>query len=48
MLLNVADRVVMFSILIWPGAEEVYRHEIGQRMEKTTELRSPWADIIAT
>ena len=48
MLLNFADRVVMFSILIWPGAEEVYRHEIGQRMEKTTELRSPWADIIAT
>ncbi len=45
LLLHFADRAVMFSIMIWPGAEEMYRREIEQRMERTSQLRSPWADI---
>lgn len=45
LLLHSADRAVMFSIMIWPGAEQQYRGEIEQRMERTTQLRSPWADI---
>ena len=40
LLLNFADRVVMFSIMIWPGADQMYRREIEQRMERTTQLRS--------
>ena len=46
LLLHFADRVVMFSIMTWPGAEQMYCREIEQRMERTTKLRSPWADII--
>ncbi len=46
LLLHFADRAVMFSIMIWPGAEEMYCREIEQRMERTFQLRGPWADII--
>ena len=46
LLLEFADRAVMFSIMTWPGAEQMYRREIEQRMKRTTQLRSPWADII--
>ena len=46
LLLNFADRVVMFSIMIWPGADQMYRREIEQRMERTTQLRSQWDGII--
>ena len=45
-LLYFSDRVVMFSIMIWPGAEEMYRCEIEERMERNTQLRRPWADFI--
>ena len=47
-LLGLADRAVMFSVMIWPGAEEMYRREIQQRIERTTQLRSLWADIISS
>ncbi len=46
LLLYFADRAVMFSIMIWPGAEQMYCREIERRMEKTSRQRSPWADII--
>ena len=46
LLLEFADRAVMFSIMTWPGAEQMYCREIEQRMKRTTQLRSPWADII--
>ena len=46
LLLNFADRGVMFSIMIWPGAKQMYCREIEQVMERTSQLRSPWADII--
>ena len=46
LLLEFADRAVMFSIMTWPGAKQMYRREIEQRMERTSQLRSPWANII--
>ena len=48
LLLYFTDRVVMFSIMIWPGAEEKYCREIEERMERTTQLRSPWEGTIPT
>ena len=47
-LLCLADRAVMFSVMIWPGAKEMYRREIEQRVERTTHLRRPWADFMPT
>lgn len=47
LLLYFADRAVMFSVLIWPGAEQMCCREIEQRMERTSRLRSPWAKVIA-
>ena len=44
LLLHFADRAVMFSIMTWPGVEQKQRREIERRMERTTHLRSPWAD----
>ena len=46
LLLELADRAVMFSIMTWPGVQQKCRHEIEQRMERTTQLRSSWAEII--
>ena len=46
MLLSFADRIVMFSAMIWPGAEQMYHHEILQRVERTIQLRSQWEGII--
>ena len=48
LLLELADRAVMFSIMTWPGAQQKYRREIEQRMERTTELKSAWADTTPT
>ena len=47
-LLCLADRAVMFSVMIWPGAKEMYRREIEQRVERTTHVRRPWADFMPT
>ena len=44
LLLELADRAVMFSIMTWPGAQQKYRCEIEQRMERTNALKSAWAD----
>ena len=44
LLLELADRAVMFSIMTWPGAQQKYRCEIEQRMERTNALNSAWGD----
>ena len=43
LLLELSDRVVMFAIMTWPGVQEKCRHEIEERMERTTQMRSSWA-----
>ena len=43
LLLELAERAVMFSITTWPGASLEYGREIEERIVRTTQLRSPWA-----
>ena len=44
MLLYAAVRTVMFAIMMWPGAEQMYCRGIEQRMERITKLRRMWED----
>ena len=42
LLLNFADKAVMFAIMTWPGSEQKYCREIEQRVEDKIKLRSKW------
>ena len=48
LLLSSADKAVMFAIMTWPGSEQKYCREIGNRAEQTSQLRSMWETKIGT
>ena len=48
LLLCLADRTVMFAMMMWPGSEQKYSLEIEQRVEKISNLRSVWEPHIGT
>ena len=47
-LLSLADKAVMFAIMIWPGTAQKYHREIEQRVEKVSQLRSVWESHIGS
>ena len=46
LLLDFANRVTMFAIRTWPGADQMYRREIEQRVEEIRQMSEMWDETI--